>query len=533
MLKSLLKVEFLGLLSALTTSRDKKTAKPMSPVKIILFALLFLFVIASCVVAFIGLFILLGSGLAGTGNEWLLFAVMALLVFLVDFITTIFMTKSKLFEAKDNDLLLSMPIRPRDILLSRMLFILISDYFFELVVAIPAYIVWCIIGKATVVSTLLFLLSLVFLPLLALSLASLAGWLLSVLVKRMKRKSLYTTLLYLVFFGVYMATVPFLQTYMNLIITHSEVVAEAVKTYLGVFYLFGNGIASESLWQTLLFCLSMLLPFALTCYILSSTFHKVVTRERGGRKVQGKAKAQKATSLTKALLRKDLKLLSVSSGYLLNAGMGLLFVAALAVAVFFMPTDQLLELLPGMEGVLMPSLIIVALCMTSGMVMFSAPSLNVEGQDSITLLQSLPIRGRDVLLSKVYMHLVVTCPVVLVASICALIALPSTPLMGVLVVVIPQLYNLFIAVVGLCFNLAFPKFDYESEMAAAKQSIATLFSMLVGMLGTPALGVGGLFLSFLLPVPLAVCLVTLIPIGITVGLFLYIWKCGDRVFAKL
>ena len=115
-----------------------------------------------------------------------------------------------------------------------MLFILISDYFFELVVAIPAYIVWCIIGKATVVSTLLFLLSLVFLPLLALSLASLAGWLLSVLVKRMKRKSLYTTLLYLVFFGVYMATVPFLQTYMNLIITHSEVIHNATIMRLGI-----------------------------------------------------------------------------------------------------------------------------------------------------------------------------------------------------------------------------------------------------------------------------------------------------------
>ena len=533
MLKSLLKVEFLGLLSALTTSRDKKTAKPMSPVKIILFTLLFLFVIASCVVAFIGLFILLGSGLAGTGNEWLLLAVTALLVFLVDFITSIFMTKSKLFEAKDNDLLLSMPIRPRDILLSRMLFILISNYFFELIIAIPAYIIWCVIGQVTVVNTLLFVLSLLFLPLLALALASLVGWLLSLFVKRVKRKTLYTMLLSVVFLGLYMATVPVSQVYMQVIVTHTEVVAEAIKTYLGIFYLFGHGIATESIVETLLFCLATLIPFALTCYILSITFHKVVTRETGGARKAGKVKAQKASSLTLSLFRKDMKLLSCSAGYMLNAGIGVLFIVAFAVGAFFIPQETIAELAPGMESILLPVLAIVALCILSGMVLFSAPALNLEGQDSITLLQSLPIRGKDILMSKVYMHLVLTAPVILVASICSLIAFPSTIVMGILVVVIPQIYNFFIAIVGICMNIAFPKFDYANDTAAAKQSISVLLAMLVGMFGTILLAVGGLFLAFLLPIPLAICLVALVPLGVSLVLFLFIWKSGDRVFAKL
>ena len=532
MLKTLLRVEFQGLISALTTAKDKKKAKPMTVGKVALFIFLFILLIASCMFSFVGLFLLLSTGLKGTGYEWLFMSVMAILAFLLDFITTIFFAKSKLFEAKDNELLLSMPIRPKDILVSRMLFILISNYFFELVIAIPGYVIWCIQGQVTFVGTLLLLVALVTLPLFAMSLASLVGWLFSLLAKRMRRKNLFAMLLAIIFVALYLVTVPFIQEYMKLLITQAPKVADALQKYITIFYWFGHGIALKNVGEIALFAICMVAPFLVTCYILSATFLNFTTKNREARGVVRAMKAQKASKVGVSLFRKDMRLLTSSVPYMLNAGLSVLLLLGIAVGAFFMPMDELAMFLGGLERQLMPAIMIALLCLMSGMIMFSAPSLNIEGQN-IYVLQALPIRGRAILLSKVCMHLAVACPVVLVASICCLIATPTTVYMGVLLILIPQIFNVFIAISGITMNLLFPRFDYASDVAAVKQSMAGLMSMLVGSFSGIAFAVGGYFLIKVISIPLTVSLIALVPLGISVALFLYIWKCGDKVFAKL
>ena len=60
--------------------------------------------------------------------EWLYFSLMGIMVIVICFMGSVFMTQNIVYNASDNDLLLSMPIEPRDILLSRVFTILIFDY---------------------------------------------------------------------------------------------------------------------------------------------------------------------------------------------------------------------------------------------------------------------------------------------------------------------------------------------------------------------------------------------------------------------
>ena len=55
---------------------------------------------------------------------------------------TVFTAKAQLFEAKDNELLLSLPVRPRDILASRMVSLLLWNLLFGVLVAVPALLAW-------------------------------------------------------------------------------------------------------------------------------------------------------------------------------------------------------------------------------------------------------------------------------------------------------------------------------------------------------------------------------------------------------
>ena len=193
MLKTLIRIQLRAQLAGMMNrqrngakaAQKKKSATP------VLFALLMLY----CVVVFGFLFYMqfsqLAAAFAPAGLGWLYFAMYAIMAFALMFIGSIFLAKSQLFEAKDNELLLAMPIRPGDILLSRMVILLAYDFVFELVVAVPAALAWSMEVGFTALGAVSFVLLIVTLPLFSLAVSCLFAWLLSLLTARIRHKSLF------------------------------------------------------------------------------------------------------------------------------------------------------------------------------------------------------------------------------------------------------------------------------------------------------------------------------------------------------
>ena len=120
MTKALLRVRFRALFhSMLRQSRQKRRHGTGMTV---LFILLFAYV----GVVFCGMFALMFSKLAPAyhtaGLDWLYFATAGLMALGLSVFGSVFATQSPIYDAKDNGLLLSMPIPPRTILLSRVHF---------------------------------------------------------------------------------------------------------------------------------------------------------------------------------------------------------------------------------------------------------------------------------------------------------------------------------------------------------------------------------------------------------------------------
>ena len=139
MLKTLVKIRFQGLfLKSMMGSKKKK----ISIGKMILFSLLFIYLGIVLVAVFGYFFDLIIEPFIASGYEWLYFGLMALVVILFCFLGSIFYTQQEIYGAKDNDLLLSMPIKTRDILLSRILVVLLLNYVYEALIALPAIIVY-------------------------------------------------------------------------------------------------------------------------------------------------------------------------------------------------------------------------------------------------------------------------------------------------------------------------------------------------------------------------------------------------------
>lgn len=167
MFKALLRVQFASLWASLTRNTTGKKKK--SAGKAVLVAILFVYILGCFVVMFGGMFYALAEPLSMLGLGWFYFALAGIVAAALCFIGSVFMAQQQLFNARDNELLLAMPIPASRILGSRMAALLLVNYAFELLVFIPAGVVWCMKLPVTAMGVVCFVLVCLLLPFLILS----------------------------------------------------------------------------------------------------------------------------------------------------------------------------------------------------------------------------------------------------------------------------------------------------------------------------------------------------------------------------
>ena len=120
MLKNLILIRLQSVLSGMFSQENSRSKNRGSGTKILL-GILFLYVFAMFLLLFGQIFLTIRDVFVQLEMTWLYFGFMGLMVFLLGFIGSVFLTQTQLFEARDNEMLLSMPITPRCILASRMI----------------------------------------------------------------------------------------------------------------------------------------------------------------------------------------------------------------------------------------------------------------------------------------------------------------------------------------------------------------------------------------------------------------------------
>jgi ABC-2 type transport system permease protein len=141
-------------------------------------------------------------------------------------------------------------------------------------------------------------------------------------------------------------------------------------------------------------------------------------------------------------------------------------------------------------GSILCAVFTVVFCLLNGMMIFTAPSVSLEGK-TYWLIRSLPVSSADILRAKLKMHLWITVPVNAVCALVLAVAFrPSFPV-AVLSVVIPVLYSVWVANIGLICGLCHPVLDWINEAQVVKQGTAILLTMLFAFLPVlPLAGIG-------------------------------------------
>lgn len=524
MLRILIKAQLQSVLASLTrTSRGKRLSVAGAVLLIAFLAVVYL--------SFFGFtFYALALALPGMGLGWFYFALAAIMAFALGFIGSVFTAQQQLFAARDNELLLAMPIRPRDILGARMAVLLLLDYAFTLVVLLPAGAVWLMVVGGTAGGVFGFVLSALLLPLLIMCFTCLFAWLLALISSRMRNKTVITLVLYLAFLAAYFYFYMNLQQLLTELIANSEQIAGA---FVAVYPLYAFGQASLGSWLHIAgFAACCVIPFALVYAILSRGFLAVTTRRPSVKKLVYRERALKTSGVGAALLRKELGRFAANGMYILNAAMGSVLTVAAAVALIIYRDEAALLLSALPEG-MGEGAVILALCFLNATDVISAPSISLESK-TLWLLKSLPVPAWRILMAKVYLHLVIALPPTLIASACCCIALPFPPAGAAMVVLIPALTCVFGALLGVAVNLRYPKFDYINETAVIKNSMSVLVTLFGSwaLLAAAAL-LYGLALHRVMGMTPYLYICAALLAALCAALYLSLRRSGARRFAEL
>lgn len=448
--------------------------------------------IAYAAICFIGIFGVYFGRLAYNFVEqetgFAYFSMVSVIMISIGFVTTVFAAQSQIFEAKDNDLLTSMPIPVRYILLTRIITLLIIEFAESLVLGVEAVVIYRFFAHVRISGYLIMLIEIVGLNLITASIASIFGLILASITAKVHKKALVTTIATLVIAAGFFALINKGETYLNAMLevegtsdTAAVVSIESVmKQDMYPFYCFGKGVEQGSFVHCLIFTGISVAIFAVAVAVISPFFLRITSTKKGNLRKKYSPDDNRERSIKATLLRKEMKRFFTNASYMLNTGMGLLVLLGGAVALII-EKEKVFNVITDfsyMKSHIGMYVIFIELFFCAINVI-SAPSISLEGE-SLWICKSMPIKTVDILMAKAKNHIIICMPFVIIFGIAANIVLPIDWVMRIAIIVIPAAATVFTGYMGVICNLMLPKFDWADESIAVKQSLAVIATMGIG-----------------------------------------------------
>lgn len=529
MIKSLIKNEFIKVMRLSGRTKDKKSGLSGFANYLILMGVIGLLFFAMAY----SMFNVMASAFIQNGIGWLCFTYATIMAIIFAVVGSVFMAQSQLYRANDNDLLLSLPVPSKLILFCRMLPLYVQNFYFCFIILAPAYVAICVSGGFSFSGLLFVLIDIIVVPLFALTLCCLLGFVVAFIASRAKHANIISVALSVLLLAAYFVLYSQMGNILAGMVVGGEQAAAGIKVYAYPLYLVGRSAEGDWLGGLVTFAICAGL-FGLLYLLLSKTYMGIITRKGGASKSVYKQKMVKSGSVWGSLIGKESKHFFRSTAYLLNCGIGVIILLIAAVWIIAMGGslfDSLRSNNPELIKTLTPFLCI-GICMISSMDGVTAPSVSLEGK-SIFVLQSLPVEGYKPLYAKVLFHVLFNTPMAVICGIIAAIYLKASAVGYIAFILMPVATNFLFGALGLIFNLKKPMLDWDNETVVVKQSISVLFLMLSVMLVFGAL-VGLYFAAALIisgEIYLIICTV-LLAAG-AVGALAWIKKSGVRLWENL
>jgi len=403
------------------------------------------------------------------------------------FFTNLTQANSYIFRTKDYDLLMSLPIKQKDIVISKLLSLYIYNFIFVFSIMGAIYIPYAVIAGFDIIMFILYVISMFFVPLIPIGISSFIAFGFGYVPLPQKVKNISSTILYIILFIIFtMFYTTILESSESELLNQIGKMADIFKKLYFMSETIFNGFYEKNILSFILFISISVIVVIMFVFIVSKlfkNFNNHTNRSKVKSNYSINKEEYKSNSEVKALFIKELRNYINIPSYIMNTIVG----PILSVAATFTLSTQLLEglqgLLPEDSGIsnipnfaigFLGVIIIFFISMTST----SSSSISLEGKN-FWILKSAPIKTKSVFISKILLNVLILTPFIIADIIIAYFLLECDLVISILVLLMDLLFVISFSVFGLYINILLPKFEFDSPLKVVKQSGAVFVSMIV------------------------------------------------------
>ena len=478
------------------------------------------------------------------------YVIISLFIFSISFMTFmegIYKSGPLIFNCKDDQLLLSLPIERRTVLFIRILKFYVFELLFNSMFLLPimiAYIRWGSSIDFTYYLTCFIML--IFLPIIPIILSCIVGVFLSGLSSRFKYKNtiqIIISMIFLVFIFYFSFN---MDGVFNYIVSHATSMNDLITRIYYPAGVFAKLVTDFNILDLLKFIIINIIIFIVAIFILSKFYFKINSRLKSVTTSNNKKKninnvVIKSYSQIRSLIKKELDTFFKIPVFIINAGFALVLFIILVI-IILIKFDIIIPILISEETGLgltkdlifnnLSILIFILISLTSFMTSITNSVISLEGKN-INILKSLPIKVEKILMSKVLAALVITTPVLLIGNILLIIKFKISIIESLLLIILSILIPLVSHFIGIIINLKYPKFDWDSSSEVVKQSTSSFISVMMGMI----LLVMSVFIIMSLIDKISAILILIMGVVfyliLDTLLYIYLMKKGIKLFNNL
>lgn len=515
---------------------NKKTGKPRSKTEIALYSVLYFFLY--CLLVFSIFAITMGIRIYVDTKEtvWIMFAIMSFVSIFVSTFINMLITRGILFEAKDNELMLSLPIPDKYIIISRMLNVFLNSLIYTSMLWIPSLIHYFIFYGFDILVLVYGILLFILITLIVVSLSCLFGYGLSLLMNKFPKKNLLQTIITLLFLIVYYVVYFKANSIMTALLANLPKFESAMKTKGILLYAIAKAACGDSLY--LLVALGFTIVICVVCFALILTrYRKLLVSSPKTNKKEFKGYVAKTKPVKQALINIELKRFFSNATYTLNCGLGIVILAAGAIAliIFSGKIQAFLEAFSFVPQIKewVPVILLGAISTILSLDALSVPAVSLEGKN-YWLIRSLPVSTYDVLDSKrelqFRLHVI---PLTALSVICTYVFnMEGLVQVGFVICSITSL--LFITYCDLFLGIKGANLKWNDEIFVIKQSgnvFVAIFGGMIIYVGIPVLFI--FVLSKYISIQIFLIIMIIIFVGVSLLINYWVKTKGVKLFENL
>jgi ABC-2 type transport system permease protein len=430
-----------------------------------------------------------GKVLSTINMTYIMLSIFIILSIVITFFECSYKTQSILFKSKDDDLLLSLPIKKESILTARILKTIIFQYLINIIFLVPVYIVYIYFEHPLISFYLISILFFFLLPLIPTILGTIVGYFVMVLTSKSKMKSIMQVIYSLLFAFLIMYFSFNTQNYLNELSTNAVNINVILFKSFYPLKLYINLINNFDFLSLIKLILVNVLPFILVIYLLGIKYFTILSNLKNNnlKTMKYNTNMNKETNYKKALIKKEYKRYISSPVYVYNTIFGLLILLIMTIALCIDYNGIINLIMQGQEfnfdliNMYLPKYYLGLLTFTICLTCITASSISMEGK-SFDYTKTLPISEKNIFKSKVDFSLLLMYPFLLVSDLIFIVFFKINVIDIAFIFSYSIVLPILVSYTGLLLNLYYPKLNYKDEAEVVKQSISTMYSTLGGML---------------------------------------------------